>query len=108
MEGSEKAFPPDDIGMAGVASPHLGCDSSAGMGRWYAYAFDRGMKVLSKADFEARDTLFFGSLIGQTTRESTGWPKSMWPSFWHACVAALTRTSSLSSPGLWKTPTYLR
>jgi hypothetical protein len=105
VEGSEKAYLPDDIGVAGVASPHLGCGSSAGMGRWCAYAFDRGMRLLSKADFEARDTLFFGSIIGQTTRESTGWPKSIWPSFRDASLTALTRTSNLSYPGLWKTPT---
>ena len=36
MEASEKAYLPGDIAFAGAAPLHLGCESNAGAGRWYA------------------------------------------------------------------------
>ena len=47
MEGLEKACLADDIGLAGAAPLHLGCDPNAGTGRWYAlYVRSRHEKVV--------------------------------------------------------------
>ena len=46
MEGIEKAWLADDIGLAG-AGHHLGCDPDGGTGRWYAlYVRSRHEKVV--------------------------------------------------------------
>ncbi len=50
MERLEKAYPPGEVGLAGVAPPHFGGEPDAGADRWYAlYVRSRHEKAVENS-----------------------------------------------------------